>query len=95
MYPKCDSDNILHLTSFRYLTDVGHQVINRQTGMPLLAGSEMNWEYEHESKRIIGRKHGRALYRGWTQIMTQTPNHELNQKWSFELVRTEFHITLE
>ena len=68
--------------------------------MPLLAGSEMNWEYEHESKRIIGRKHGRALDRGWTEEdgvspRMYTPHNRANQKWSFERVRTEFHITLK
>ena len=84
----------LTLTLCRYLTDVGHQVINRQTGLALYAGRGKDWEYEFESKRIIDRRFGRALDRGWTQEDgvipgTYTPHNAINQKWSYELVCSE------
>ena len=82
---------------FRYTTDFGNQVLNKDTGLPLSAGwpNSGSWRLNgklvalDDQNRIIDLVQGRALDRGWNQadgvtVGTWTPHGGPNQKWTIE-----------
>ena len=88
-------DLLLRYFSFRYTTDFGNQVINKETRLPLACGFGKDWRLDgnlvalDEKSRIIDLRRGRAIDRGWTPHTTPgiyTPHDGPNQKWTLEVV---------
>ena len=91
------NDLLLRLFSFRYTTDFGNQVINKETRLPLQCGFGKDWRLDgslvalDEKSRIIDLRREKALDRGWVQADGATPGiytpHDgPNQKWTIEVV---------
>ena len=81
--------------AFRYTTDFGNQVLNKETRLPLSASYGVTWRLDgdfvalDDESRIIDLRQGRALDRGWNQVDgttpgTYTPHGGPNQKWTIE-----------
>ena len=90
-------DLLLRYFSFRYTTDFGNQVINKETRLPLSCGFGKDWILDgglvalDEKSRIIDLRRGKAIDRGWNQADGATPGiytpHDgPNQKWTLEVV---------
>ena len=76
---------------FRYESDYGNQLLNKETGIALRAGSGVNWRFNDAHDMIIDLRHGRALDRGWHQADgvtpgTWDPHGAINQRWTVENV---------